>query len=223
MVVTLQSATGRERAEQQLVGTDADALRALVLAEVRRAPLAVWKALAQALESHTGRAVDATAALRSADELLDAGGDGWVSFRDERVAESLRHATDPDVVRAVSLAFVDWLRNQPATGATGRYRAQGLAMHAVQAGQFDSVQRSGRLAAHLDQVALIDAAHVTGRMGVLAAPHEHGTRRPGDRRRHRRLRTATPVASALGALAATGGAERDVHPARPFGPAPRRP
>ncbi|KUM67693.1 hypothetical protein AQI70_35105 [Streptomyces curacoi] len=135
-MVTLQSATGRERAEQQLVGTDADALRALALAEVRRAPLAVWKALAQALESHTGRAVDATAALRSADELLDAGGDGWVSFRDERVAESLRHATDPDVVRAVSLAFVDWLRNQPATGATGRYRAQGLAMHAVQAGRF---------------------------------------------------------------------------------------
>ncbi|MET8956140.1 hypothetical protein ACWEO4_25935 [Streptomyces sp. NPDC004393] len=43
-------------------------------------------------------------------------------------------------------------------------------MHAVQAGQFDSVQRSARLAAHFDQVALIDAAHCHDRYRV-----EHGS------------------------------------------------
>lgn len=120
MVVELRSATGQEGAERQLAGTDADALRALALAEVRRAPLAVWKALARAWESHTGRVADVTAALRSASELLDVDADDWGSFRDERVAETLRRSTDPEVVRAVNLAFVEWLRNQPAADATDR-------------------------------------------------------------------------------------------------------
>ncbi|WP_217208494.1 SUKH-4 family immunity protein [Streptomyces sp. AC550_RSS872] len=162
LVVAIQPAAGQERPErQQLAGVDADALRALALAEVRRAPLTVWTALAQALESQTGRpVVDVAVALESASELLEADTDGWVSFRDERVAEALRRDNDPEVVRAVNLAFVDWLRTRPAADvATALYLSQGLAMHAVQAGQFDSVQRSGRLVAHLDQVALIDAAH----------------------------------------------------------------
>ncbi|MGF0169768.1 SUKH-4 family immunity protein [Streptomyces sp. Marseille-Q5077] len=85
--------------------------------------------------------------------------DGWVRFRDERHAETLRLTTDAEIVRAVNGELVSWLRDQPATGTTGQYLAQGLAMHAVQAGEFDSVQRSGRLVARIDQVALIDAAH----------------------------------------------------------------
>ncbi|WP_028814825.1 SUKH-4 family immunity protein [Streptomyces flavidovirens] len=84
---------------------------------------------------------------------------GWVSFRDERIAESFHRTTDLDVVRAVNLEFVEWLRSRSAAETAGPYLARGLAMHAVQAGQFDAVQRSGRLVAHLDQVALIDAAH----------------------------------------------------------------
>ncbi|MEV8312062.1 SUKH-4 family immunity protein [Streptomyces flavidovirens] len=148
---------------------DADALRALALAEVRRAPLVVWTALARALGSHTGhtgRPVDVTATLQSASELLEVDAAGWVSFRDELIAEALRRATEADVVRAMNVDLVEWLRNQPVAGATGQYLAQGLAMHAVQAGEFDSVQRSGRLVAHLDQVALIDAAYCHHRYRV---------------------------------------------------------
>ncbi|MFE6625050.1 SUKH-4 family immunity protein [Streptomyces sp. NPDC057740] len=161
LVVALQPTAGQERAEQQLADVDTDAMRALALAEVRRAPVAVWTALARALESRTGRrGIDVAGALEAASGLLEADADGWVCFQDERVAEALRRDTEPEVVRAVNLAFVDWLRQRPAAeAATARYLAQGLAMHAVQSGQFDSVQRDGRLVAHLDQVALIDAAH----------------------------------------------------------------
>lgn len=163
-VVALQASTGEEAAEaveaveRHLSRMDADALRALALAEVRRAPLVVWTALARALGSHTGRPVDVTATLQSASELLEIDAAGWASFRDERIAESFRRTTDPDVVRAVNLEFVEWLRSRSAAETAGQYVARGLAMHAVQADRFDSVQRSGRLVAHLDQVALIDAA-----------------------------------------------------------------
>ncbi|WP_157839172.1 hypothetical protein [Streptomyces flavidovirens] len=74
VVVALQPSTGEEAAEaveRQLSRTDADALRALALAEVRRAPLVVWTALARALGSHTGRPADATSTLRSASQLLE--------------------------------------------------------------------------------------------------------------------------------------------------------
>ncbi|KUL74211.1 hypothetical protein ADL33_18155 [Streptomyces sp. NRRL WC-3604] len=42
-------------------------------------------------------------------------------------------------------------------------------MHAVQAGEFDAVQRSGRLVARIDQVALIDAAHADDSYAVSGA------------------------------------------------------
>jgi hypothetical protein len=71
---------------------------------------------------------------------------------------NLQPGTAPDVVRSVNLRLVSWLREQDVTGDIGRYLAQGLAMHAIQAGQFDAVQRAGRTVAHLDQTALIDAA-----------------------------------------------------------------
>ncbi|MFJ4754603.1 SUKH-4 family immunity protein [Streptomyces sp. NPDC088763] len=140
-------------------GLDSDALRALALAEVRRAPMPVWTALGQALAPHVGRSSDVAAALEASGDLLEVDGDGWVRFRDERHAEALRRSTAAEVVRAVNGDLAAWLRDQPAGGPTGQYLAQGLAMHAVQAGEFDAVQRSGRLVARIDQIALIDAAH----------------------------------------------------------------
>ncbi|MGW5482136.1 hypothetical protein [Streptomyces sp. NPDC004008] len=55
LVVPLQPSMAQGRLEQQIAGVDAAALRALAPAEVRRAPLSVWTALARPLEPHTGR------------------------------------------------------------------------------------------------------------------------------------------------------------------------
>ncbi|MDF3140168.1 MULTISPECIES: SUKH-4 family immunity protein [unclassified Streptomyces] len=159
LVVALQPSSSEGAAGHLSDSTDTEALRALALAEVRRAPLPVWTALAQALGSHVGRSLDVATTLEASGELLEVEGDGWVRFRDERHAETLRRTTDAEIVRAVNVELVAWLRDQPAAGTTGQYLTQGLAMHAVQAGEFDSVQRSGRLVARIDQVALIDAAH----------------------------------------------------------------
>lgn len=159
LVVTLQPDPAGESVERQVLDrVDADALRALALAELRHAPMDVWERLGRALGSQLGRSLDVTTALESAGGLLEVEADGWVRFRDERVAEALRRTIEPDVVRAVNAEVVEWLRSQAMAGTTGPYLAQGLAMHAVQAGEFASVQRSGRLVAHLDQVSLIDAA-----------------------------------------------------------------
>ncbi|KUN90469.1 SUKH-4 family immunity protein [Streptomyces caeruleatus] len=157
LVVTLQPRAGSELAVQQLVGADTDALQALALAEPRRVPMAVWERLALALESQYGRPVNITAALESPSGMLEVDTDGWVRFRDERIAEACRRAVEPEVVRAVNLEVVEWLRSQASTGTPNPYLTQGLAMHAVQAGEFASVQSSGRLVAHLDQVSLLDA------------------------------------------------------------------
>ncbi|MFF5479649.1 SUKH-4 family immunity protein [Streptomyces sp. NPDC012935] len=159
LVVALQPGSSEEAAEHLLDGTDTEALRALALAEVRRTPLPVWSALAQALGPHVGRSPDVATTLGATGELLEVDSDGWVRFRDERHAEALRRTTDSEIVRAVNVELVAWLRDQPAAAATGQYLTQGLAMHAVQAGEFDSVQRDGRLVARIDQVTLIDAAH----------------------------------------------------------------
>ena len=158
-VLALQPSSAEEAEGHLPDGTDTEALRALALAEVRRAPMPVWTVLAQALGPHVGRSLDVATALEASGELLEVDGDGWVRFRDERHAETLRRTTDAEIVRAVNGELVAWLRDQPAVGTTGEYLTQGLAMHAVQAGEFDSVQRSGRLAACMDQVALMDAAH----------------------------------------------------------------
>jgi hypothetical protein len=159
LVVALQPSSSEEGVGHLSDGTDIEVLRALALAEVRRAPLPVWTALAQALGSHVGRSLDVATTLEASGEILEVEGDGWVRFRDERHAETLRLTTDAEIVRAVNVELVAWLRDQPAAATTGQYLTQGLAMHAVQAGEFDSVQRSGRLVARIDQVALIDAAH----------------------------------------------------------------
>ncbi|MFF7167662.1 SUKH-4 family immunity protein [Streptomyces sp. NPDC008086] len=160
LVMALQPGSSEEAVGRLPAGTDTEALRALALAEVRRAPLPVWTVLARALGSQVRRSLDVAATLEAAGELLEVEDDGWVRFRDERHAERLRLTTDAEIVRAVNVELVAWLRDQPAAaGTTGQYLAEGLAMHAVQAGEFDAVQRSGRLVARIDQVALIDAAH----------------------------------------------------------------
>ncbi|MFJ9468563.1 SUKH-4 family immunity protein [Streptomyces caniferus] len=145
------------------------ALRALALAEVRRTPLAVWEELTRALGAYEGQHVDTDGLLEDGAHLVALAEDGTVSFRDERVAEAARRTVPSDALTAVNRRLVEWLRTwaagRPApqgwasTDAVGRYAAHGLAMHAVQAGVFDEVQRDGRLVAHLSQVALIDAAH----------------------------------------------------------------
>ncbi|MCL8015919.1 SUKH-4 family immunity protein [Streptomyces sp. AS02] len=169
LVVALQPSSSEGAVGRLSDTTDTEALRALALAEVRRAPLPVWTALAQALAPHVGRSLDVAATLEASGELLAVEGDGWVRFRDERHAETLRLTTDAEIVRAVNVELVAWLRDQPAGATTGEYLTQGLAMHAVQAGEFDSVQRSGRFVARLDQVALIDAAHADDSYAVNGA------------------------------------------------------
>ncbi|MFE2643671.1 SUKH-4 family immunity protein [Streptomyces nigra] len=159
LVVALRPNPAGDAAGPRPDGADAEALRALALAEARLAPMPVWTALAQALGVHVGRPLDVAATLEAVGDLLEVDGHGWVRFRDERHAEALRRSTAAEVVRAVNGELVAWLRDQAAGGSTGQYLAQGLAMHAVQAGQFDAVQHSGRLVARIDQVALIDAAH----------------------------------------------------------------
>ncbi|MFJ6749848.1 SUKH-4 family immunity protein [Streptomyces sp. NPDC091266] len=147
------------------------AVTALALAEVRKVPLAIWVELARGFglpqmdeDTLAALAADVPATLEVAD--------GLVSFRDERVAEALRRSVDPSRGRATHLHLVRHLlswsttsrhpRGWAQSGATGRYAALGLAMHAVQAGTFDEVQRNGSVVAHLDQVALLDAANCTG-------------------------------------------------------------
>ena len=169
LVVALRPAPVGEAPGLVPDGAAAEVLRALALAEVRRAPMPVWTALAQALEPHVGRSLPVAATLEAAGDFLEVDGDGCVRFRDERHAEVLRRTTAAQVVRAVNGELVAWLRDQPAGGSSGQYSAQGLAMHAVQAGEFDAVQRSGRLVARIDQVALIDAAHADDSYAVSGA------------------------------------------------------
>ncbi|MEU6545394.1 SUKH-4 family immunity protein [Streptomyces sp. NPDC046859] len=169
LVVALRPHPAGESPGLVPTGADTEALRALALAEVRRAPMPVWAALAQALEPHVGGPLNVAAALEASEDLIEVDGDVWVRFRDERHAEALRRTTTAEVVRAVNVDLVAWLRDQPANGSTGQYLTQGLAMHAVQAGEFDTVQRSGRLVARIDQVALIDAAHADDSYAVSGA------------------------------------------------------
>ncbi|NBE53692.1 SUKH-4 family immunity protein [Streptomyces boluensis] len=160
LVVALPPLPADESLERELPdGAAVEALRALALAEPRRVPMDVWAELGRAWEVRSGRQVDVAAASR-ADGLLDVDDEGRALFRAEHVADALRRSVEPELVRAVHRDVVEWLRGRAADGPvpTRRYLSQGLAMHAVQAGEFDAVQRSGRLVAHIDQVALIDAA-----------------------------------------------------------------
>ncbi|UKY50132.1 SUKH-4 family immunity protein [Streptomyces inhibens] len=173
LIVTLAPASAEEGGADEVppgdVGSAGNvALRALALAEVRRTPVAVWEELARALSTYEGEPAPTESLWEDSSQLLTIADDGTVAFRDERVAEAMRRTVPSAALKAVNSRIVEWLRNWAAprrdpqgwasADPVGRYAAHGLAMHAVQAGVFDEVQRDGRLVAHLDRTALVDAA-----------------------------------------------------------------
>lgn len=143
-------------------------LRALALSEPRRVPWEVWSELARAAGASD---FDEAALPELADRFpeLVTITDTEVSFADEAVAEALRRETPAELSGRVNSHMVRWLRGLAprlrhpdgwaASGPLGRYAAHGLAMHAVQAGEFDALLREGGVLANLSQNALLDAAH----------------------------------------------------------------
>ncbi|MEV8091060.1 SUKH-4 family immunity protein [Streptomyces nigra] len=143
-------------------------MRALALSEPRRVPWEAWSELARAAGAEE---VDDTALRglthRFSDVLTVTGEE--VSFIDEAVAEALRRDTPAELSQRVNSHMVAWLRGLAsrlrhpdgwaASGPLGRYAAHGLAMHAVQAGEFDTLLRDGEVLANLPPSALLDAAH----------------------------------------------------------------
>ncbi|WP_406413603.1 SUKH-4 family immunity protein [Streptomyces sp. NBC_01614] len=166
---TYNSITVLEHATPQVVDTTDIALHSLALAETRRTPVAVWSELHRILASLQGRTAGPASLLETSGDAVVVD-DGMVSFRDERVAEAFRRSTEAETLRVVSSRLVEWLRNwltdrvgraTDTVESVAKFVAHGLAMHAVQAGVFSEIQRDGALAAHLDQMALIDAAMCT--------------------------------------------------------------
>ncbi|MCK7625345.1 SUKH-4 family immunity protein [Streptomyces sp. RS10V-4] len=159
-------------------------VRALAFSEPRRVPLAVWRELITAAraagltapDTATGEPTDGTTddelaalARRFPDHLHCA--DGHVAFRDEGTADAIRRAYGPELPAAVGRHLVTWLREQApalrhpdgwaASGPVGRYAADGIAMHAAQAGTdvLDALLTDGTVVAQLPPDALVDAAH----------------------------------------------------------------
>ncbi|MDT0468587.1 hypothetical protein [Streptomyces gibsoniae] len=99
---------------------------------------------------------------------------------DERIAEVLRQETSAEDSRRIHTQLVSQLialtgelptdEGWEATGPLGRYAAQALPMHAFHADVLDEVLFNGRLAAHVDQVALLDAANCRGSVMPAATP-----------------------------------------------------
>ncbi|MFI1732747.1 SUKH-4 family immunity protein [Streptomyces acidicola] len=145
-------------------------LCALALSEPRRVPWEVWSELARAAGAPD---FDEVALRELADRFseLVTVTDAEVSFANEAVAEALRRETPAELSERVNGHMVRWLRGLAprlrhpegwaASGPLGRYAAHGLAMHAVQAGEFDALLREGGVLANLPQNALLDAAHST--------------------------------------------------------------
>ncbi len=143
-------------------------LRALALSEPRRVPWEAWSELARAAGAED---FDEAALHELANRFpgLVTVTDAEVSFADEAVAEALRRETPAELSEQVNSHMVRWLRGLAprlrhpdgwaASGPLGRYAAHGLAMHAVQAGEFDELLREGGVLANLPQNALLDAAH----------------------------------------------------------------
>ena len=143
-------------------------LRALALSEPRRVPWEAWSELARAAGAPD---YDEAALYELADRFpeLVTVTDTEVSFADEAVAEALRHETPAELSKQVNSHMARWLRGLAprlrhpdgwaAAGPLGRYAAHGLAMHAVQTGEFDELLRQGGVLANLPQNALLDAAH----------------------------------------------------------------
>ncbi len=140
------------------------AVEALALAELPRTPLTVWRELADAIGAHLPSDDDALAEFAGQfSDLLTVEG-ARVSFLDERTARRIRRGVDEERFRAAGGRLVDRLTHRLSapghlTDPVGEYAAHALPMHAVRAGRFDDVQRTGEVLAHLDQVALLDAAN----------------------------------------------------------------
>ncbi|MER7151082.1 SUKH-4 family immunity protein [Streptomyces lydicus] len=154
------------------------AVRALALAELPRTPLAVWSELAAAVGAELPDRAALPEFVRRFPDLLDLDGE-WVSFREERVARRLRRDFDATQLRSVGTRLMDRLSARPPSaggfpdreGPVGAYLTHALPLHALHAGRLDDVQRAGEVLAHLDQVALLDAAN-------CASPHALDRRTP---------------------------------------------
>ncbi|ARH91301.1 hypothetical protein STRMOE7_14435 [Streptomyces sp. MOE7] len=154
------------------------AVRALALAELPRTPLAVWSELAAAVGAELPDRAALPEFVRRFPDLLDLDGE-WVSFREERVARRLRRDFDAAQLRSAGARLVDRLSARPPSaggfpdreGPVGAYLTHALPLHALHAGRLDDVQRAGEVLAHLDQVALLDAAN-------CASPHALDRRTP---------------------------------------------
>ncbi|MCL6672708.1 SUKH-4 family immunity protein [Streptomyces panaciradicis] len=154
----------------QLISTamNSPALRALALSEPRQVPVPVWSRLAEALGVPH---FDTQSLLGLVEELPDllTLTDDRVSFVDESIPEEVRRGTPEEERISVNRHITRWLREIAPQlrhpegwerfGPVGRYAAHGLAMHAMQANEFDALLSEGEAVAALPQSALIDAAH----------------------------------------------------------------
>ncbi|WP_327657687.1 SUKH-4 family immunity protein [Streptomyces sp. NBC_00483] len=145
---------------------ESPALRALALAEPRVVPLAVWAQLVASLTGTTPTEDELTSFAREHSDLVRSGPLG-VSFVDEGVAEALRAGTAPDELQRVNGHLAHWLLQSMSafrhpegwarSGVLGLYAATGLAMHAVQAGTYEELERNGEAVANIPQSVLMDA------------------------------------------------------------------
>ncbi|MDC0772181.1 SUKH-4 family immunity protein [Streptomyces sp. HD] len=144
------------------------ALRALAFAELRWTPFRVWSALAQAVGG-VGIGEDFLATLaRDLPDIVEAV-EGRARFVDERIVDALREETAPSDRRQIHTRLVSQLLSMAeelaplegwaASGPVGHYIAHALPVHALQADRLEEVQSEGRLVAHLDPAALLDAAN----------------------------------------------------------------
>ncbi|GGU88612.1 hypothetical protein GCM10010211_63820 [Streptomyces albospinus] len=156
-------------------------VQALAFSEPRQVPLAVWRELIMAA---TAAGLTAPAPVSDAGPPADDAelsslaqqftghlrcADGQVGFLDEGTADAIRRAHGPELQAAVGRHMVAWLRERAAdfrhpdgwaaSGGIGRYAAEGIAMHAVQAGLFDELLADGTVIAQIPQRSLLDAAH----------------------------------------------------------------
>ncbi|MFD5428723.1 SUKH-4 family immunity protein [Streptomyces sp. NPDC127084] len=143
-------------------------IQVLALSEPRRVPLEVWGQLAQGA-GLPDCAEEFLSGLASRYPELLTVADDHVAFIDEAVPEALRHRAPADFKARVNRHIARWLREASprlrhpdgwaASGALGWYAAHGLAMHAVQAEQFEALLTDGEVVANLPWAVLVDAAH----------------------------------------------------------------
>ncbi|MGW4515358.1 SUKH-4 family immunity protein [Streptomyces sp. NPDC004393] len=155
------------------------AVRALACAELRRTPIQVWSELARAMGAESTTEGELLALAGQLPEILEVDA-GHVRFVDERIAEVLRQETSAEDSRRIHTQLVSRLialtgelptdEGWEATGPLGQYAAQALPMHAFHADVLDEVLFNGRLAAHIDQVALLDAANCRDSVMPAATP-----------------------------------------------------